>query len=712
MSGMYRQLLVCIMLILLLAGCGQSFESMAQKRDDFARNGDGRIVIAVFDDIPGNGYLDGIRLAVDQLNTSDEGLLGRYVELLVQPGGDDFDALRGDVRDIAANPQVTAVLGHRKSSVAVPASVIYEAAQIMFLPPFATAEQLTLHGFQFVLRMLPDSRAMAAQSASVAALFGYQRMAVLHSREDYNREQAFLFEDEARRREGIETVFRSSFFDEDTNFRAQLGQLNGVDFDALYLSAGTESGALILQQMRELGLEQPVIGSDDLNGGELKELSGKAGDRTIVPTIYSSDTDSISNQDFLEDFEQTFKSPPNQNAAQGYDSINILANIIKRAGTTEPLVVATTAHYAPPMAGITGMHAYDPNGDIYGKSFRFKILRFGRWSTLPGVTAPYLLSSFREALQQESGSTPDNSADEVFDIPAETVTDNGQFIQAESASSALSDQEVSSGLDTQSEDSSEDVHAPVGEDGLTTLSAVDAPDSETQLMDQSPVDTTAPVSKRLSRVQRLHDWLSLVHEFLDFQQLGMVVMQTSKGDDAVSLAASVAEQRGFEIEPCLLPELSEQTTRESDEGQNLFERETIACYSKLARTVDALLVVPDDGLSELALRQLNRSLHAYGVPTFTLDEPLEFDYGLSLAVTASEIDLDDPNVSIRFDGVLKDMEVHDLNRKLANLPIISMDLAALEQIRPELHELTVISNVLEVPPTPVQESGAEPAPNP
>ncbi len=108
---------------------------------------------------------------------------------------------------IAADPRLIAVLGHREATVAVPASVIYQAAGLLFMPPFATAEALTRHGFDTVLRMVPDNAAMASQSAGVAALFGYRRMAVPHARGDDDRELGLLFEDAARR-VGIEIVFR------------------------------------------------------------------------------------------------------------------------------------------------------------------------------------------------------------------------------------------------------------------------------------------------------------------------------------------------------------------------------------------------------------------------------------------------------------------------------------------------------------------------
>jgi hypothetical protein len=48
------------------------------------------------------------------------------------------------------------------------------------------------------------------------------------------------------------------------DYRGLLRQLNGVEFDAVYLSTGSEPGARALQQLRHLGLRRPVFGSDTL----------------------------------------------------------------------------------------------------------------------------------------------------------------------------------------------------------------------------------------------------------------------------------------------------------------------------------------------------------------------------------------------------------------------------------------------------------------
>lgn len=633
---------------LLISGCGQSYQGAAAARTAYAQRAEGSIRIAVVDNPSLAGYLSGIRLALAEvLSAHQGGLLGRKLELRVIQGDSDYAKLLPSLRRIADDPRISAVLGHRTSAVAVPASVIYDAAQMLFMPPFATREQLTLHGFEYVLRMLPNNSVMARQSASLAQLFGYQRMVVLHERNDYAREVAFLFEDAARDLD-IKILFRGSFFGAEPNHRGLLGQLVGLDFDALYLSAETDSGARILAQLRELGLDVPVIGSDRLNFGPLAERVGTAGERIMVPAVYNIDNPQPRNAQFIAAYAQAFGGAPNQNAAQGYDSLHLLADIITRAGTTEPQVLATAAHYGPPWIGLTGIYAFDPNGDLYGKRYGFQVLRFGRWWPMPGVTLPYVMASFR-ALQQHSERAAAETTPPAE--TAETATPDAESALAESPERA----------------------APA------------APASD-------PYDLSALSQRRLSRARRNQIWLALARELLDFRRLGTVVPDTDAGAALASLARSVGADRGFTVQVCTLPPGERQ-------DRAAHEQAALACWSQLARAMDALLIPADLPLAPALVRRLNRTLRDYGVASFTLTDALEADLGLTLALVASGIDLDDPAVALRFNGLLKGQRIGELNRRLSNLPTISADLAALQALNrlPSAEELVVISASIGAP---------------
>jgi branched-chain amino acid transport system substrate-binding protein len=678
---------LAVALCTLLSGCGPFFDQMAERRTAYAKAAQGPIVVAVIDDRPGDGYIHGVRLGVKQINASVDRLLGRPIELLVRRGHDDLRKMLPTIRGIAENPTITAVLGHRSSEVAVPASITYEKSQILFMPPFSTSRQLTLHGFDFVLRMMPDDRRMTAQIASLASLFGYKRIAVLHDRSESNRTVAFLFEDAVRRFD-IDIPFHGSFFAKDKNYRELIGRLKGEAFDAIFLSTDTRAGARMLRQLRGQGVDKPVLGSDALGSGPLVELAGDAGNRTIVPTVFSPQTTHNSEQKrFIRNYQNSYGKEPEQPAAQGYDSINVIATLIKRRGSTEPRALATAAHFSAPVAGITGIHAYDPAGNIYGKSYSFQVLQFGRWWPLPGVTLPYLLEDFQDVL--------------VADVNAEQTP---QLQQANTADP----REVTTSADPAKP---KQRNPQAGEQPSTMEETL-------TLNDGKRMEALTRGYRGITEQNQA--WLALAHEILKFDRLGLVVTPSAVHDAwLVELARSMARKRGFKLEVCELPLQAPKPEGEALKatdstakvmGSNALaikptalEKAALLCYSHLARTVDSLLVLPNADLSPDHLKRLNQALLHFGVSTFALQETIKHDYGLTLALVGSGLDLHDPNVALRFNGMLNGIKVHELNEKFSHLPLVAVDLVAAQTLGlfTDPRELTLISEVLDsTPPQP------------
>ncbi len=680
---------------------------MGDARAAYARNGLGPIVVAAVEDPLGPGFVQGIELAVREIDAGG-GLLGRPVQIRRFRGGPDPRQGRRTAIAVAEDPRISVVLGHRRSELAVPLSVIYERARVLFMPSFATAEQLTRHGFDFVLRTLPDNAAMAAQTASLVDLFGHARIAVLHSRDDYARELAFLFEDEARAR-GLRIVFGASFFAAETNHRGLLGQLNAVDFDAVYLSTEHAAGARLVRQLRELGFAQPVFGSDRLAYGPFDALVGAAGDRTIAPGIYDIDTPGPRNRAFVDAFRETYGTDPDQAAAQGYDTARLFADIVRTAGSTEPRVLATTARYSPPRAGVTGIFAYDPQGNVYGKLFGFRVLRFGRWWPLPGVTAPYRLANFRAARQEmareqaQQAQPPAAAAGPQPGLSQAAPDSPDADTGAAAAPAAPAGGGVTAG-------------AGPGQAPADTAGAAGEPSADAEL------DFEALTDARLSAAERARIWLTLAHEILGFERLGLVAPQTGAGSAAVGLARTLGEARDFQVDICELPapdapaaeplNAVELTRRElaGVAAAAPLEQAAVRCWTRLARSTDTLLVVPDSGLRPELVRRLNRTLRRFGVPAFALTQTLDTDLGLTLALIPSGVDLDDPQVALRFNGVLRGLRVNALNRKLNNLPAVGADLDAFAElgIRPDPRLLTLVSRVIE-PGVPAAQPPMSPA---
>lgn len=394
----YVLLLICIGL---LSACSVDYSSLAEARLNYARYAKGAIYVAAIQDKTDSQYLNGVLLAAEEINQRSKKLLGRPVKIETYIAQGDSHKSQKVIEQVISNPQITAVLGHRSSRVAIPASVLYERANVIFMPSFATAKRLTGHGFKYVFRMAPSTEAIAQQVAGLAATLGYQKIITLYSREELHREQVFLFED-AVLEQGIQITKRASFFASQENFRAIIDKFNNENFDAIFLSAPAKAAGRMVRQLREMGVSVPILGDDSLSHHAYLEQAGDNAINTIVPSLFDP---KISSQSiaFAKRYKQRYASEADYNAAQGYDSMMLLVQAIESAGSTVPSLLASTLHYLPAWVGVTGLHAYHENGEIRGKKYFFNVYKQGGWQKLPVIHNAFLLKRYTMYLQEEKG---------------------------------------------------------------------------------------------------------------------------------------------------------------------------------------------------------------------------------------------------------------------------------------------------------------------
>lgn len=405
-SDLSMRTLLLWVFIAALSGCGIDYEDLAKARMEYARKHPGPIVLAAINAPWSTNYVNGIRLAIRQLNERPGKLLGRSVELLIKNGrGETFDDDLRSVQDLVKDPRVSAVFGHRRSDVAVPASVIYEAGNVIFMPPYATSKGLTEHDFKFVFRMVPNVSTMAEQTASVAQLLGYQNVVLLYGQDDNSRELAFRFEEAAIKRD-MGFIHRRSFSNEAPDYRELITQFANKPADLVFLAAEPAASARMVRQMREMGVTVPVMGSDALKDPFYTEAVGSAGDNTIAPIIYRVQAGNQTNRSFTDDYQTEFGTKPDQDAAQGYDSALLIASAIDKAKSTVPSLISSTLHFMPYWTGVTGVHAFDAQGDVIGKKYFFQVLRGGEWHFLPAVHMPYFLEKFDQSIKAQ-GNRPE-----------------------------------------------------------------------------------------------------------------------------------------------------------------------------------------------------------------------------------------------------------------------------------------------------------------
>ena len=350
------------------------------ERAERAADAEGPIVIGIVNSGGEFSIRRGVEMAVAELNARG-GVLGREIKIILHD--DHTDQSRGQriAKKLARNPDVVAVIGHVDSDVAIPVSITYARAGIVFITPGATDPGLTNYGFSTTFRNIPSDEIAGRQIADFAFEQGFKDIAILYRREDAERRLAEVFHEQAVSL-GIDIKTRRSYFADETDFRGLLAEVKDLDCDAIFLAGALPVAGELIKQTRSMGIDAPFIGGYGLDSPNLLQIAGKAAEGTFVPSPFNLRQPSKITRDFVKRFEENFGVVPTSWDAQGYDAVQVLAEAIEQSVSSVPIVVSTTLHYLEQWEGVIGSYTFRTDGDIRGKSIFFKEVRNGKFKFL------------------------------------------------------------------------------------------------------------------------------------------------------------------------------------------------------------------------------------------------------------------------------------------------------------------------------------------
>ena len=380
--------------ILLFTGCmDQSYEEIKNQRTQIAadsKDGDPIVIGIAWRAADSDLFIAGVKLAVKEINQKG-GVLNSPLHIIINDTEPAFNdaALSPRARQevvlkiansFAANPYLTAVIGHSSSSIAVPASVVYQNNGILFLAPSATNAKLTGHNFDYIFRTIPTTAETGTQLADFAAQQGYKNIAMLHGRGDYEMELADAFATFSIDKYTTNIVYRRSFFNNTIDIVSLVTDLKNLQkLDAVFIASNSRLSAKIYQQIRNMGVKLPIIGGETLDTkiflDRLMQWETAKGIRkSTVPTVFN--TSAPGSQQFVRQFKQEYGEnvQPDYLAALGYDTVNLLAHGIQRAQSRIPVEVAVALRYMDACKGVAGKYEFKHNGDLKSKPLYFKHL--------------------------------------------------------------------------------------------------------------------------------------------------------------------------------------------------------------------------------------------------------------------------------------------------------------------------------------------------
>ncbi len=146
--------------------------------------------------------------------------------------------------------------------------------------------------------------------------------------------------------------------------KARADTLHGVIF-----TGGDSAGALFAQEMRRVGLDQPIMGGEDLFTTEY--LKGKdAVSGSLLYATFSPHNESPKVVEFKQDYG---KDKPDRFAALAYDTFMLIAQAIKAAGSTRTSQVRDAIVAIKEFAGATGKTSFTPEGTPVKQPFLYRV---------------------------------------------------------------------------------------------------------------------------------------------------------------------------------------------------------------------------------------------------------------------------------------------------------------------------------------------------
>jgi len=360
-----RYLIICIW-ILSVASCKQDSISERAQRTNISTD----ITIAVIDSSSTpSRFIDGVKMAIQELNES--GVAGKSIKAIYYNDKGSLAEAQKIAWEIAENPNIIAAVGHFSSTIALSVSITYEKSGIIFITPKATISDLIRDTNTYTFRNIPSDNIIGLEMAKFANRKKIKKMAIIYERESPGKRLSEIFQKHGDKL-GIKFPSVKSYSPWNTDFRPLISDLRNVSFGAILICGNLPSSAYIIKQIRNMGIDVPIIGSDSMDSMQLLNIAGKAADGVSIPTVFDPKIPHNVTRYFVENFKFFYGFEPDTLAAQGYDAIKVLGHAIEKGGTSTPIVISTNLRFLKNWNGVTGAYSFTQRGGIIGKTIYFK----------------------------------------------------------------------------------------------------------------------------------------------------------------------------------------------------------------------------------------------------------------------------------------------------------------------------------------------------
>lgn len=307
----------------------------------------------------GKSEEEGVRLAVEEINKKGDFPIDLLVEDTKAVPVDSMNATKKLIQE-----KVSLIIGPMTSNEAKAAGPIIQNAKVPSLEISVTAENITDIGDCIFRNSVPESKNIPQTVKKTHKLLGYKTAAILYAHDNEQHVTAQKYFQKTMEEEGVQVIDVETFGSKDSEYSAQLTNIQHKAPDVIVVCSYYQEGSRILKKMREMGMDQPVLGDNGFVSPELGKMAGAAADNVYVSSMWSADRKDEKVQKFVENYTKAYGRAPDQFAASAYDGVYMAMDAMQRAGTTtDHKKIRDALAQMKDFKGVCGTFSFDEKRD-------------------------------------------------------------------------------------------------------------------------------------------------------------------------------------------------------------------------------------------------------------------------------------------------------------------------------------------------------------
>lgn len=307
----------------------------------------------------GKSEEEGVRLAVEEINKKGDFPIDLLVEDTKAVPADSMNATKKLIQE-----KVSLIIGPMTSNEAKAAGPIIQNAKVPSLEISVTAENITDIGDCIFRNSVPESKNIPQTVKKTHKLLGYKTAAILYAHDNEQHVTAQKYFQKTMEEEGVQVIDVETFGSKDSEYSAQLTNIQHKAPDVIVVCSYYQEGSRILKKMREMGMDQPVLGDNGFVSPELGKMAGAAADNVYVSSMWSADRKDEKVQKFVENYTKAYGCAPDQFAASAYDGVYMAMDAMQRAGTTtDHKKIRDALAQMKDFKGVCGTFSFDEKRD-------------------------------------------------------------------------------------------------------------------------------------------------------------------------------------------------------------------------------------------------------------------------------------------------------------------------------------------------------------